>query len=96
MIESCNNCRFFQTDEANTNWGNCRIVHPQLTAADGGFVFPYVKFNNWCGEWKDSAGFVKVAKEKPVTQDINNWGHVIPGGFLPGCSCSFCSRLAGK
>lgn len=92
MIESCNNCRFFFRDLPDSIWGSCHSKPPD-TSEDR---FPRVQISEWCGEWKDSAGFVKVAKEKPVTQDINNWGHVIPGGFLPGCRCSYCSVLAGK
>ena len=97
-MEKCIGCNFYdrpsgkQADSRGIQWGQCRrhapMLHPinQKTHMIEG-VWPHVRDDDWCGEWKAAARRVDVRQSDGVAS----------GPLLPVSGASpFAPRPAAK
>ena len=93
-MEKCVGCHYYdrnagkQTDARGTQWGQCRRAAPMLHPINQKAymiegVWPHVRDDDWCGEWKS-------ANRRAETRlpDVVHSGPLLPAGntspFAPG------------
>ena len=87
-MQKCIGCQFYDRDDKHNeekggvSWGKCRrtgpIVHPVSAKAymvEG--IWPHVRDDDWCGEWKALA--VRRVEARPTT-DSKAPGPLLPTG----------------
>jgi hypothetical protein len=97
-VEKCVGCHYYdrpngkQTDSRGIQWAQCRrhapMLHPinQKSFMIEG-VWPHVRDDDWCGEWKAATRRVDVRQNEAVA----------PGPLLPvGGASPFAPRPAAK
>lgn len=51
---ACVMCEFSQVHESNDAWFYCRRRSPSIVAVGAQAVWPIVKTDDWCGEYKSA------------------------------------------
>jgi hypothetical protein len=87
-VEKCQICQFYDrqnakaTDGKVTQWGQCRRASPMLHPINAKAymiegVWPHVRDDDWCGEWK----LATRRSESRITEVST--GPLVPGQNLP-------------
>src|SRR4030095_8247724 len=87
-VEKCQQCQFYDrqnvrpTDGKVTQWGQCRRESPMLHPINAKAymiegVWPHVRDDDWCGEWKMATRRVETRITEVST------GPLIPGANPP-------------
>lgn len=96
-MDKCLACHFYdrqnghQTDSRGISWGQCRKSAPRLHPVNQKSfmiegVWPHVRDDDWCGEWKAIAA--RRAEPRPI--DFSATGPLTP----PGSANPFGTRPA--
>lgn len=77
-IRECRNCEFYERHHELRERGKCHR-YPPTTLNGVGWSWPFMRFNQWCGEFKSVIGN-PYEKEQPKFEDTHS----------PYCECDKC------
>ena len=80
-MEKCQTCQFYDRrlagphDGKGPQWGQCRRTAPQLHPINAKSymvegVWPHVRDDDWCGEWKHGARRPEAAPQEGLTTPL--------------------------
>lgn len=78
MTKSCENCEFYVRHHTYREKGDCHRFPPSLPGSDArGDLWPFMRFNQWCGEFKEKVKEPQYKTDQPIVNcSRHNWAPV--------------------